>query len=234
MGPQTTKLGLKKSCNVTYLAFNTKKDCVRPDPSIKNLIFDLGGVILDLSVESTLKSFADVSGIEPARIKQLFVNSTGFDSYEKGELTDSEFRDFVRKLYKIDASDEVLDTCWNAMLVNIPLEKLQLLERLKETHNIFLLSNTSHIHVNYINDFVIKRVTKKSLDDFFHRSFYSYRMKMRKPDAEIFQQVLDEANLIPHETLFLDDNKANVDGASKLGINTVHVVNPHMIFDYFS
>lgn len=207
---------------------------MQTDPSIKNLIFDLGGVILDLSVDSTLQSFADVSGIEPTRIKQLFANSPGFDSYEKGEFTDSEFRDFVRKLYKFDASDEVLDTCWNAMLVNIPLEKLQLLERLKKTHNVFLLSNTSNIHVNYINNVLIKRVTPKSLDDFFHRSFYSYRMKMRKPDAEIFQQVLDEAKLIPHETLFLDDNQANVDGASKLGIKTVHVVNPNMIFDYFS
>jgi putative hydrolase of the HAD superfamily len=207
---------------------------VRIDPSIKNLIFDLGGVLLDLSVDSTLQSFAEVSGIEPTRIKQLFVNSAGFDAYEKGEFTDSEFRDFVRKLYSIDASDEVLDTCWNAMLVNIPLEKLQLLETLKKTHNVFLLSNTSNIHVNYINDILIKRVTQNSLDDFFHHSFYSYRMKMRKPDAEIFQQVLDEAKLIPNETLFLDDNQANVEGASKLGINTVHVVNPNMILDYFS
>jgi putative hydrolase of the HAD superfamily len=207
---------------------------VRTDPSIKNLIFDLGGVILDLSVDSTLQSFADVSGIEPPRIKQLFASSPGFDIYEKGEYTDSEFRDFVRKLYKIDVSDDVLDTCWNAMLINIPLEKLQLLERLKETHNVFLLSNTSNIHVNYINNIVIKRVTQKSLDDFFHRSFYSYRMKMRKPDAEIFQHILDEANLIPHETLFLDDNQANVESASKLGIKTVHVVNTNTILEYFS
>ena len=207
---------------------------MQTDLSIKNLIFDLGGVILDLSVDSTLQSFAEFSGIEAPRIKQLYFNSPGFDSYEKGEITDPEFRDFVRKLYKIDASDEVLDTCWNAMLVNIPLEKLQLLETLKKTHNVFLLSNTSNIHVNYINNILIKRVTPKSLDDFFHHSFYSYRMKMRKPDAEIFQQVLDEAKLIPHETLFLDDNQANVDGASKLGIKTVHVVNPTMIFDYFS
>ena len=204
------------------------------DPSIKNLIFDLGGVILDLSVNSTLKLFADISGIDSNRVKQLFIDSPGFEAYEKGEITDIEFRDFVRKLYDIDAPDEVLDSCWNAMLVNIPLEKLQLLETLKKTHNVFLLSNTNDIHVHYINNTLLPRVTKKSLDDFFHRAYYSHTMKKRKPDAEIFQKVLELEKLDPSETLFLDDNQANIDGASKLGIKTVHVVNPNMIFDYFS
>ena len=204
------------------------------DPSIKNLIFDLGGVILDLSVNSTLKLFADISGIDSNRVKQLFIDSPGFEAYEKGEITDIEFRDFVRKLYDIDAPDEVLDSCWNAMLVNIPLEKLQLLETLKKTHNVFLLSNTNDIHVHYINNTLLRRVTQQSLDDFFHHAYYSHTMKMRKPDAEIFQKVLELEKLDPSETLFLDDNQANIDGASKLGIKTVHVVNPNMIFDYFS
>jgi glucose-1-phosphatase len=206
---------------------------VRTDPSIKNLIFDLGGVILDLSINSTLQSFADLSGIDPARVKQLFIDSPGFEAYEKGEITDSEFRDFVRKLYDIDAPDDVLDSCWNAMLVNIPLEKLQLLETLKKTHNVFLLSNTNDIHVHYINSTLLRRVTQRSLEDFFHRAYYSHTMKMRKPDAEIFQKVLDLEKLNPHQTLFLDDNEANIQGASKLGIKTVHVVNTNMILEYF-
>lgn len=207
---------------------------MRTDPSIKNLIFDLGGVILDLSINSTLQSFADVSGIDPPRVKQLFTDSPGFEAYEKGEITTVEFRDFVRKLYDIDAPDDVLDSCWNAMLVNIPLEKLQLLERLKKTHNVFLLSNTNDIHVHYINNTLLLRVTQRSLEDFFHRAYYSHTMKMRKPDEEIFQKVLDLEKLNPTQTLFLDDNEANIEGASKLGIKTVHVVNPNMIFEYFS
>jgi putative hydrolase of the HAD superfamily len=207
---------------------------VRTDRSIKNLIFDLGGVILDLSVDKTLQSFSTISGIDTNLVKQLFVNSPGFESYEKGEISDFEFRDFVRKLYKIEVEDEVLDTCWNAMLINIPLEKLQLLETLKKSYNVFLLSNTNDIHVHYINNTLLPRVTQKSLEDFFHRAYYSHTMKKRKPDAEIFKQVLEEENLNSTETLFLDDNQGNIDGASKLGIKTVHVVNPNMIFDYFS
>ena len=82
-----------------------------------------------------------------------------------------------------------------------------------------------------IHDF---RGPERLLDDFFHRAYYSHQMKKRKPDAEIFEQVLQEGNFRPEETLFLDDNQANVEGASKLGIKIVHVVNPDMIYDYFS
>ena len=203
------------------------------DRSVKNLIFDLGGVILDLSVESTLRSFAQIAGMEPAVVKKLFVTSKGFESYEKGEISDGEFRAFVKQLYNISASDDALDACWNAMLVNVPINKLKLLELLKTKYNVYLLSNTNNIHVHYINHTLLPRIQCTSLDDYFHRSYYSHKMRKRKPDVEIFQQVLDEGNFKPEETLFLDDNSDNVAGAEKLGIKTVHVVQPDMIFEYF-
>ena len=207
---------------------------MRTDGSIKNLIFDLGGVILDLSVDTTLQSLAELSGIDTNKVRQLFVDSPEFESYEKGEISDSDFRTFVRRLYNIEVADNVLDDCWNAMLVGFPLKKLQLLQSLKKTHKVFLLSNTNNIHVHYINNTLLPKVNQNSLEDFFHRSYYSHRMKKRKPDPEIFQEVLEKENLDPHQTLFLDDNKSNVEGAGKLGIKTVHVVNPNMIFEYFS
>lgn len=210
-----------------------KTEFVLKDPSIKNLIFDLGGVILDLSVDTTLRSFADISGIEKNKVQQLFISSPGFESYEKGEITDEEFRRFVKGLYKIDVSDEALDACWNAMLLGFPLKKLQLLETLKTKYNVYLLSNTNNIHLHYINTILLPRTCNKLLDDFFHRAYYSYRMGKRKPDAEIFEQVLQEGNFKPEETLFLDDNQSNVEGAKKLGIKTVHVITPDLIFDYF-
>lgn len=204
------------------------------DRSIKNLIFDLGGVILDLSVDSTLQSFSKVSGIDEKTVRQLFATTPEFEQYEKGELSDDEFRGFVRELYRIQASDEILDACWNAMLLGIPLQKVQLLEMLKTKYNVYLLSNTNNIHVHYINNTLLPRIECHSLDDFFHRAYYSHRMKKRKPDVEIFEQVLDEGNFRPEETLFLDDNRANVEGAGKLGIRTLHVLNPDMIYQYFS
>ena len=205
------------------------------DRSIKNLIFDLGGVILDLSIDTTLNSFASLSGIENSTVKKLFVSSAGFENYEKGGISDAEFRTFVKELYKIDVSDDKLDESWNAMLLGFPVRKLTLLETLKTKYNVYLLSNTNSIHLEHINNILLPRVNHhKSLDDFFHRAYYSHKMKKRKPDAEIFEQVLQEGNFLPEETLFLDDNQSNVEGAGKLGIKTVHVVSPDMIYDYFS
>jgi putative hydrolase of the HAD superfamily len=214
---------------------NTQNRIVLTDHTVKNLIFDLGGVILDLSVDTTLNAFANLSGIENSTVKKLFVSSPGFERYEKGEISDEEFREFVKKLYQIDASDEELDVCWNAMLLGFPTRKLALLETLKTKYNVYLLSNTNNIHLEHINNILLPRVNHHtSLDDFFHRAYYSHRMKKRKPDAEIFEQVLQEGNFLPGETLFLDDNQSNVEGAGKLGIKTVLVVNPDLIYDYFS
>jgi putative hydrolase of the HAD superfamily len=192
-------------------------------------------VILDLSVDTSLRSFANLSGIEKSTVKRLFVSSPEFEFYEKGGISDEDFRKFVKTLYRIDAPDESLDACWNAMLLGFPWKKLELLETLKRKYNVYLLSNTNNIHLQYINNILLPRVNHhNSLDYFFHQAYYSHRMKMRKPDAEIFEQVLDEGKFLPSETLFLDDNQSNVEGAAKLGIKTVHVVNPDMVFDYFS
>ena len=205
------------------------------DRAVKNLIFDLGGVILDLSVDTSLSSFANLSGIEKSTVKRLFVSSPEFELYEKGGMSNEDFRAFAKKLYSIDAPDETLDACWNAMLLGFPKKKLELLETLKGKYNVYLLSNTNDIHLQHINNILLPRVNHHtSLDDFFHRAYYSHRMKKRKPDAEIFEQVLNESNFLPGETLFLDDNQSNVEGAGKLGIKTLHVVNPDMVYDYFS
>lgn len=205
------------------------------DRAVKNLIFDLGGVILDLSVDTSLSSFANLSGIEKSTVKRLFASSPEFELYEKGEISNEDFRTFVKKLYSIDAPDETLDACWNAMLLGFPKKKLELLETLKAKYNVYLLSNTNDIHLQHINNILLPQVNHHtSLDDFFHRAYYSHRMKKRKPDAEIFEQVLNESNFLPGETLFLDDNQSNVEGAGKLGIKTLHVVKPDMVYDYFS
>jgi glucose-1-phosphatase len=208
---------------------------VAQDSSIKNLIFDLGGVILDLSVERTLQSFADISGLPKERVKELFISSREFLDYEKGEIEDEEFRSFVRELYSVQADDDALDASWNAMLLGIPQQKLDLLLSLKEKFNVYLLSNTNNIHLNYINEKIMTPFFgEASLDRYFHKAYYSHRMKKRKPDANIYEQVLDENNLKPHETLFLDDNADNIAGANALGIRTVHVVTPDHIIAYFN
>ena len=205
-----------------------------PDSSVKNIIFDLGGVILDLSVADTLKSFSRLSGLSIKEIERIFITAPEFEHYEKGTLDDAGFRHFIRQAYRVDCTDSDIDACWNAMLVDLPASKLQLLESLKERYNTFLLSNTNGIHLNYINHTILpKTAGVTSLDNYFHRSYYSHRMGKRKPDAEIFEQVLEENNLLASETLFLDDNGLNTEGAAKVGIRTIYVTSSDQIFDVF-
>lgn len=202
--------------------------------SVKNLIFDLGGVILDLSVDHTLESFSRLSGLNKDRVQEIYTSAPGFLQYEKGEIEDAEFRNFVRETFSISASDKELDECWNAMLRGIPAVKLDLLLRLQSEYQVFLLSNTNGIHIEHINNVILSASGDgKQLDDYFHRAYYSHRMRKRKPDAEIFEQVIEENNLVPEQTLFLDDYAINIEGARAVGIKTVHVTSPHLILDYF-
>lgn len=203
-------------------------------PSVKNLIFDLGGVILDLSVDHTLQSFSRLSNMPKERVQEVYVSERGFLDYEKGMIDDVAFRDFVRKTFSISAGDDAIDDCWNAMLRGLPTMKLELLMRLQNEFSVFLLSNTNAIHLHHINNIMLPEGGhQKSLDDFFHKAYYSHRMGKRKPDAEIFEQVLEENHLIPEQTLFLDDYAINIEGAKALGIKTVHVTSPNLILDYF-
>jgi glucose-1-phosphatase len=201
-------------------------------PTIKTLIFDLGGVILDLSVDHTLQAFSKLFNLDREEVKSIYHKGSGFELYEKGELTDDQFRDFVRETFGNNTDDEI-DRCWNAMLLGIPIAKLELLKKLMDTYHVILLSNTNNIHLQYINHTIMPAFGTVSLDPYFHRTYYSHLLRMRKPDAEIFLKVLTDNNLNPVETLFLDDNKLNVEGASAVGIKTLHVTTPDLIFDYF-
>ena len=198
--------------------------------NINTIIFDLGGVILDLSVNHTLLAFSELSGLDPKKVKDIFISSPEFNDYEKGAMDDHHFRSFIRKTYVPNATDEQIDHCWNAMLRGLPTEKLELLTQLKKHFNVYLLSNTNGIHLHYINEQLLKTVTgETNLDVYFHKAYYSHRMGKRKPDADIFQQVLNENNLIASQTLFLDDNPDNIKGADALGIQTVYVTTPDMM-----
>jgi putative hydrolase of the HAD superfamily len=200
----------------------------------KNLIFDLGGVILDLSVAHTLQSFSELSGIPTQKVQEIFDTAPGFNEYERGEMDDTAFRDYIREVYRVNATDQQIDTSWNAMLRGLPIAKLNLLKELKKKYTVYLLSNTNEIHLSYINQIMLPRVAREnSLDAFFHKAYYSHRMLKRKPEPEIFKQVLEENGLVAGETLFLDDNALNVTGAEGVGIKTVHVTSPDLILDYF-
>ena len=200
---------------------------------IKNIIFDLGGVIINLSTQTTVDQFAKLGGITEEEVNLRMMQSKEFHDYEKGLISDEQFREIVQTMLKVKASDAEIDRCWNAMLLDIPLPRIQLLERLKKRYRIFLLSNTNEIHLKCFNDIVCQLTGKSSMHYFFEKAYYSHRMKMRKPDEEIYKFVLEESELTPGQTIFLDDNLSNLKGAELCGIKTFHVQHPDLMFNLF-
>ena len=147
---------------------------ITDDSSIKNIIFDLGGVLLNLSTGATLVSFSLLSGKPKKEIKKIFESAPEFEQYERGEINDSEFRDFIRNIYHVDATDDQIDQCWVAMLKELPAEKLTLLTHLKTSYTTFLLSNTNSIHLEYFNAISLKPFGVNSFESYFHNDYYSH------------------------------------------------------------
>jgi putative hydrolase of the HAD superfamily len=203
--------------------------------TIKNLIFDLGGVIIDLDFQAAYQHFADLSGLT---VNEVVARTEGlmlFLEYEKGLVTSEEFRKQMRILLEISASDHSIDRAWCAMLGGIPQNRLKLLKSLKPNYRTFALSNTNDIHVRKFNSIVEKSLGNDSLlSDHFEKIYFSHQMKMRKPDVEIYQTVLSEQQLLPEETLFIDDNHENIVGAASLGIKTFHLPDPDQLITYFN
>lgn len=203
--------------------------------NIKTVIFDLGGVIVDLDVGKTINGFSALSGFPPDQVRKLYTTHPVFHDYEKGLVTDATFRSGVRSLFESNGvSDAQIDAVWNAMLLGIPKAKLDLLKRLKENFQVMILSNTNNIHVEEMNNRLLPDAAGiSSFDSLVHKVYYSHQLKMRKPDAEIYQFVLDDYKLKGNETIFLDDNADNIMGASKLGIQVRHITDSNQVFELF-
>jgi len=198
----------------------------------KNIIFDLGGVIINLSEGNTLDAFDKLQGNDYAD-HQLILNSPTFKLFEKGLIGEDQFRAELRTIFHLNASDQQIDDAMNAMLLDIPQDRLALLQKIGTAHQLFLLSNTNSIHMKCFNQILFKTSGRQSMDYYFERAYYSHLVHMRKPDPEIFELVLNENHLNPSETLFLDDNPANLAGATAVGIKTFHIENPSQLFELF-
>ena len=189
--------------------------------SIRNVVFDLGGVLINTDLNRTAQCFKalGVSGAE-----EMFSNPdfmTIYHQFECGAISDIEFRDRLRLLYPIlsEASDQQIDSAWNAMLIDIPEYKLDLLLELRSHLIVYLLSNTNTIHWEWAleNLFRYKGFTH---EDFFEHEYLSFRLQKCKPEESVFEFVLSDANIDAAETFFIDDKKENTDAAEKLGMLT--------------
>jgi putative hydrolase of the HAD superfamily len=188
-----------------------------------NIIFDLGGVVLDIDYNLTISAFKAL-GIENAatfysKAQQIPL----FDELEKGNITEEKFYDEMRRMSGLPLSDLQIQNAWNALLIGLPEENVVLLKQLKNRSRIFLLSNTNCIHERGYREMIARHYGSFILEDLFEKSYLSHHLHMRKPDPMIFEFVLADAGLDRAETLFIDDSPQHVDAARKLGINAIHL-----------
>ena len=189
----------------------------------KAIIFDLGGVIINLNYQATAQAFKDLGIKDFDNVYSKQKQQLLFDDFEKGVIAVESFRAAIRKhLTKVVTNDEI-DTAWNAMLLDIPVYRMQWLEELAKQYRIFLLSNTNEIHIKAFTQILITTYGKNIFESTFEKIYYSSRMKMRKPDAEIFEFVLNENNLSANQTLFVDDSEQHIKGAEKVGLYVHHL-----------
>ena len=192
---------------------------------IKNIVFDFGGVIIDLDKDAAARRFIEIGFADAADMLGNAHHKGIFKAIENGDITAEEFRDEVRRLSgNKDISDVDINSGWLAFVKDLPQRRLDYITKLREKYNVFLLSNTNPIVMEWgeSNGFSSEG---KPISDYFDKNYYSYKIKASKPDRAIYEYMLSDGGMIADETLFLDDSELNLEGARALGINTLLTTN---------
>lgn len=190
--------------------------------NIKNIIFDYGNVIFEIDFKIAQASFKKL-GIN--NIENFFAHKAHnqlFDDFETGAISPAQFREGIRKAANNPAlTNEQIDEAWNSLLIGTIQENHDLLLKVKEKYRTFLLSNNNEIHYDWIINYLKTTFELNNYDEYFEKAYFSQHMKLRKPNTNIFEQVLKENGLNPAETLFIDDSPQHIEGAKSVGLNTL-------------
>lgn len=189
---------------------------------IRNIIFDLGGVILDIDIPKTTRAFRQL-GVD--NIDDFFgigKAASIFKEQEVGTISDDDFIAGLGKLGGKELSRNQVIEAWNAMLIRFPEERIALLKRLRTSYKLFLFSNTNAIHLQAFQNMFLEQFGTP-LDDLFDKVYYSHIMGLRKPDEKSFRYILEDCHLKAEETLFVDDAKNNIEGAQRVGLRTLYI-----------
>jgi putative hydrolase of the HAD superfamily len=190
--------------------------------SLKSILFDLGGVILDLNVNATLEGFYEMGFPRELLNYPENFNTDLFHKYETGKLSTDEFRNRIREMSGVFFEDQEFDQIWCAMLADVPASRVHLLRKLATRYNLYLLSNTSDLHIR-VFERMFMEASGTVIRDVFKKTYYSFETGYHKPDPEAFRFVLSDAKITAAETLFLDDNIHNIKAAQELGFNALHI-----------
>lgn len=190
---------------------------------IKNIIFDLGGVILNIDYKLSQVAFEALGIPNFEEMYSKFKQNNLFDELETGQITGTAFIEAIKLQSKLPLHESDILNAWNAMLLDFPLRRLQILQQLQLHFNTYLLSNTNEIHEKEFNARLQQTCGYPTLAVFFDKIYLSHRIGMRKPNQEVFEKILQDNHLKANETLFIDDSLQHIEGAMRVGLRTIHL-----------
>ncbi len=190
---------------------------------IEAIIFDLGGVILDIDYNLTRNAFEKLGAKDFNEMYSQAEADKLFKDLEKGYINEADFYSEFNKCTRLSLTPHQISEAWNAMLLTFREKSLLFLKEIKSRYRLFLLSNTNAIHYYKFDKIYNQSKRAHSFEEYFERVYYSFEMGKRKPDDEIYRHVLEENNLLAASTLFIDDSLQNVDAAKNLGIQIIHL-----------
>ena len=183
--------------------------------AIKNIIFDLGGVLLNIDYNKTANAFKALGASDfDSFYSQAGANEL-FELLETGNISEDDFYKAMKPYCQPGTTNEQMQTAWNAILLDFRMESLQFLSEKKEQYNLYLLSNTNSIHHTAFHEAFTRVTNLTNFDDYFKKSYYSHTMHRRKPYAATYEFVLQDAGIVAQETLFIDDSIVNIEGAKQ-------------------
>ena len=192
--------------------------------NIKNIIFDLGGVLLDIDYTLTRTAF-EKAGV--THFDDMYSQASAdrlFQKLETGKITEDNFYMGLNNSTGMDLSPEEIRNAWNAMLLSFRENSLSAIAELKDKYQLYLLSNTNFIHMDAFNKIYHSQPRDLAFDAYFNKAFYSCEIGFRKPDAICYEWVIDHLKIDAAETLFIDDSVQNIEAAKSVGMKTVHLV----------
>lgn len=200
------------------------------EKKVSAILFDLGGVILNLDYNRTIDAFKYLGEESFDELYSQAQQNAIFDRIETGEITEEYFREYLISFLGDKVTNEMVDNAWNAMLLDLPQERIDFLHDLKKSYKIYLFSNTNAIHLRAFQNIIKKQYgNAELLEDVFDKTYYSHLIQRRKPNAAAFQFILDDLNLSAGEVIFIDDSIQHIEGAKSVGIDAYHLVNTDII-----
>jgi putative hydrolase of the HAD superfamily len=200
---------------------------------IHSIIFDFGGVILDIDTKLTVEALKNLGFRDWERLDTPEFYQEVIFPLEKGLDAPEVFRDKMRDFLKMNLTDEEIDRAWNALLFQLQADRIKLLEMVKNHYNIFLLSNSNIIHYHEFVKDLSTNFGYARFDDLFDKAYFSFELQLIKPDRKIYDYVIRDKALQPASTLFIDDRLENIEGARSTGLKARHLNNGDLLTDLF-